>query len=65
MISLNNVKFVATKELLEFVRDWRTIMAIILIPLFLFPVLAFLLPVLVASEMAELSEYSIFRKIFS
>lgn len=59
MISLNNVRFVATKELLEFIRDWRTIMAIILIPLFLFPVLAFLLPVLVASEMAELSEYSI------
>ena len=32
-------------------------MAIILIPLFLFPVLAFALPGLVASEMAELDQY--------
>ena len=32
-------------------------MAIILVPLFLFPVLAFALPGLVASEMAELDHY--------
>ena len=57
MISFTNVRFIASKELLEFIRDWRTIMAIILIPLFLFPVLAFALPGLVASEMAELDQY--------
>ena len=50
-------RFIASKELLKFIRDWRTIMAIILIPLFLFPVLAFALPGLVASEMAELDQY--------
>ena len=42
------------KELVEFVRDWRTIVAILVIPLLMFPVLFILFPLLLASEAAEL-----------
>ena len=41
------------KELVEFARDWRTILAILIIPLLMFPLL-FILPLLLASEAAEL-----------
>ena len=45
---------IAKKELIEFVRDWRTIVAILVIPLLMFPVLFILFPLLLASEAAEL-----------
>lgn len=45
---------IAKKELVEFVRDWRTIVAILVIPLLMFPVLFILFPLLLASEAAEL-----------
>ena len=48
------IKAIAKKELVEFVRDWRTIMAIIVIPLLMFPLLFILFPVLLESEAAEL-----------
>ena len=48
------VRTIAKKEMIEFVRDWRTLLAIILIPLLLFPVLFILLPLVLASEAAEL-----------
>jgi sodium transport system permease protein len=38
----------------EFTRDWRTIIAIIVIPLLMFPLLFILFPVLLESETAEL-----------
>lgn len=48
------VRTIAKKELVEFVRDWRTIVAILVIPLLMFPVLFILFPLLLASEAAEL-----------
>ena len=39
---------------MEFVRDWRTILAILIIPLLMFPLLFILFPLLLASEAAEL-----------
>ena len=48
------VRTIAKKELIEFVRDWRTIIAILIIPLLMFPLLFILFPLLLASEAAEL-----------
>ena len=45
---------IAKKELVEFVRDWRTIVAILVIPLLMFPLLFILFPLLLASEAAEM-----------
>jgi len=52
--SFNRVKTIAKKEVIEFVRDWRTIVAIIIIPILMFPVLFIVFPVLLESEAAEL-----------
>ena len=52
--SLHRVRTIAKKEVIEFVRDWRTIVAIIVIPILMFPVLFIVFPVLLESEAAEL-----------
>ena len=45
---------IATKEIIEFVRDWRTLLALVVIPLLIFPALFIALPLLLESEAAEL-----------
>lgn len=50
----HRVKAIAAKELVEFIRDWRTILAILIIPLLMFPLLFILFPLLLQSEAAEL-----------
>ena len=57
--SIKRINAIARKELVEFVRDWRTILAIILIPLLLFPALFIVMPVILESEAAELREMSV------
>ncbi len=52
--SFRRVRSIAKKEVVEFARDWRTIIAIIVIPLLMFPLLFILFPVLLESEAAEL-----------
>jgi sodium transport system permease protein len=52
--SLKRVGAIAKKEIVEFTRDWRTIIAIIVIPLLMFPLLFIMFPVLLESEAAEL-----------
>ena len=52
--SFLRVHAIAKKEVVEFTRDWRTIIAIIVIPLLMFPLLFILFPVLLESETAEL-----------
>ena len=47
---------IAKKELVEFVRDWRTIVAILIIPVLMFPLLFILFPLLLESEAQELDE---------
>ena len=53
------VRTIAKKELVEFVRDWRTIVAILVIPLLMFPILFILFPLLLASEAAELDAIAV------
>jgi len=48
------IRAIAKKEVVEFARDWRKIIAIIVIPLLMFPLLFILFPVLLESEAAEL-----------
>ena len=48
------ISTIAKKEIIEFVRDWRTLIALIVIPLLIFPALFIALPLLLQSEAAEL-----------
>ena len=48
------VRTIAKKEVIEFIRDWRTLLALIIIPLMIFPALFIALPLLLESEAAEL-----------
>lgn len=48
------ISTIAKKEIIEFVRDWRTLLALIVIPLLIFPALFIALPLLLQSEAAEL-----------
>ena len=52
--STQRVKTIAKKEVVEFVRDWRTIVAIIIIPILMFPILFIVFPIVLESEAAEL-----------
>ena len=52
--SFKRVKAIAKKEVVEFTRDWRTIIAIIVIPILMFPLLFIMFPLLLESEAAEL-----------
>ena len=59
MNSRKRIVIVAKKEIIEFIRDWRTIVALVLIPLLLFPLLFIAFPVVMQNEAAELEESSI------
>ena len=59
MNSRKRIIIVAKKEIIEFIRDWRTIVALVLIPLLLFPLLFIAFPVVMQNEAAELEERSI------
>ena len=50
---------VAKKELVDFVRDWRTVLAMILVPLLIFPAIFIALPLFLQGEAAELSSYEL------
>ena len=50
---------VTSKELLDFVRDWRTLAAMLLVPLILFPVIFVAVPMFLQGEAEELGEYSV------
>ena len=57
--SLRRIWSVATKELLDFVRDWRTLIALVLIPILIFPLFFIALPIFLQGEMAELDQYEL------
>ena len=57
--SLSRVWTVASKELLDFIRDWRTLVALVLIPLLIFPLFFIALPIFLQGEMSELDYYSL------
>ena len=56
---LSRVWTVASKELLDFIRDWRTLVALVLIPLLIFPLIVIALPIFLQGEMSELDYYSL------
>lgn len=47
------IRAIAWKELVDFVRDWRTLVAVVVIPLLIFPLLFFALPGIMQMEAAE------------
>ena len=57
--SISLIRIVAKKEIIEFIRDWRTIVALILIPLFLFPLLFIAFPLVMENEAQELQELEV------
>ena len=56
---LSRIIIVAKKELVDFIRDWRTVLAMILVPLFIFPAIFIALPLFLQGEAAELSSYEL------
>jgi sodium transport system permease protein len=58
-IHLSRIIIVAKKELVDFVRDWRTVLAMILVPLLIFPAIFIALPLFLQGEAAELSAYEL------
>ena len=58
-IQLMRIMIVAKKELVDFVRDWRTVLAMILVPLLIFPAIFIALPLFLQGEAAELSAYEL------
>ena len=52
-LRLRRIRTIAWKELVDFVRDWRTLVAVIVIPLLIFPLLFFALPMILQMEAAE------------
>ena len=59
MNSRKRIVIVAKKEIIEFIRDWRTIVALVLIPLLLFPLLFIAFPVVMQNEAAELEQKTV------
>ena len=59
MSSRNRIVIVAKKEIIEFTRDWRTIVALVLIPLLLFPLLFIAFPIVMQNEAAEMDEKTV------
>ena len=56
---LSRIIIVAKKELIDFVRDWRTVLAMLLVPLLIFPAIFIALPLFLQGEAAELSAYEL------
>ena len=56
---LSRIMIVAQKELVDFLRDWRTVLAMILVPLLIFPAIFIALPLFLQGEAAELSSYEL------
>ncbi len=55
MTSTSRVMAIAQRELLDFARDWRTILTMVLVPLLLFPLLFIGLPLVIGGEAQELA----------
>ena len=59
MSSRKRIVIVAKKEIIEFIRDWWTIVALVLIPLLLFPLLFIAFPIVMQNEAAEMDEKTV------
>ncbi|HIA39574.1 MAG TPA: hypothetical protein EYN88_01605, partial [Candidatus Poseidoniales archaeon] len=59
MSRTRQVRAIVSKELIDYVRDWRTLLAIVLVPLLLFPLLFVALPLLLQAEYVERQEFDL------
>ena len=59
MSSRKRIVIVAKKEIIEFIRDWGTIVGLVLIPLLLFPLLFIAFPIVMQNEAAEMDEKTV------
>ena len=50
---LRNILTISNKELIDYVRDWRTLLAVILVPLLIFPAIFIIMPIVLQSELDE------------
>jgi sodium transport system permease protein len=50
---INSIFIICKKELIDYIRDWRTLLAVILVPLLMFPAIFFALPIVMQSELDE------------
>ncbi len=50
---LNAIFTISLKELTDYVRDWRTLLAVVIVPLLMFPAIFFVLPLVMQSELDE------------
>ncbi|RAH13664.1 MAG: hypothetical protein CMB56_007455 [Methanobacteriota archaeon] len=48
-----NILTISNKELVDYIRDWRTLLAVVLVPLLMFPTIFFVLPIVLQSELDE------------
>ena len=55
----SRILVVTKKELVDFIRDWRTVLAMILVPLMIFPAIFIALPLFLQGEAAEMSSYEL------
>ncbi|MDP6906452.1 MAG: ABC transporter permease subunit [Candidatus Thalassarchaeaceae archaeon] len=58
-LRVSRVAEVCKKELVDFVRDWRTVLAMVLVPIMIFPVIFIALPLFLQGEAAELAEHEL------
>ena len=59
MSRIRQIRAIAFKELIDYIRDWRTLLAIVLVPLLLFPLLFVALPLLLQAEYVERQEFDL------
>jgi len=50
---LSAILTISLKELTDYVRDWRTLLAVVIVPLLMFPAIFFVLPLVMQSELNE------------
>ncbi len=50
---LSTILTISLKELTDYVRDWRTLLAVVIVPLLMFPAIFFVLPLVMQSELDE------------
>jgi sodium transport system permease protein len=50
---LSTIFTISLKELTDYVRDWRTLLAVVIVPLLMFPAIFFVLPLVMQSELDE------------
>jgi len=63
MQRVGQIQTIWKKELVDFVRDWRTLAAMILVPIIIFPVIFVLLPLFLQGEAAELAQRNLYVEV--